>query len=52
MSDGDQSLTLDAFSDLMHRLAAFAEAAGRTVGGSESVSQTERSELRAVSSGL
>jgi len=52
MSDGDQSLTLDAFADLMHRLAAFAEAAGRTVRQDESVSRTERSELRAVSSGL
>src|SRR5690242_11623935 len=51
-SDGDQSLTLDAFGTLMRRLGAFAEAAGRTVRNSESVSQTERSELRAVGSGL
>jgi 3-deoxy-7-phosphoheptulonate synthase len=31
LSDGDQSLTLDAFSDLMQRLVPFAEAAGRTL---------------------
>ena len=31
LSDGDQSLTLDAFSDLMQRLAPFAEAAGRSL---------------------
>jgi 3-deoxy-7-phosphoheptulonate synthase len=31
LSDGDQSLTLDAFADLAVRLRAFAEAAGRTV---------------------
>jgi 3-deoxy-7-phosphoheptulonate synthase len=31
LSDGDQSLTLDAFGDLMRRLAPFAEAAGRTL---------------------
>ena len=30
LSDGDQSLTLEGFGDLMSRLAAFAEAAGRT----------------------
>jgi 3-deoxy-7-phosphoheptulonate synthase len=30
-SDGDQSLTLDAFAQLMRRLAPFAEAAGRTM---------------------
>ena len=28
-SDGDQSLTPEAFADMMHRLASFAEAAGR-----------------------
>src|SRR5690348_14721381 len=38
-SDGDQSLTLDAFGTLMRRLGAFAEAAGRTVRNSESVGQ-------------
>jgi 3-deoxy-7-phosphoheptulonate synthase len=31
-SDGDQSLTLPAFADLMQRLEAFAEAAGRSLG--------------------
>jgi 3-deoxy-7-phosphoheptulonate synthase len=31
LSDGDQSLTPDAFDDLMHRLAAFAGASGRTL---------------------
>ena len=31
LSDGDQSLTLDAFSDLMQRLVPFAEAAGRSL---------------------
>jgi 3-deoxy-D-arabino-heptulosonate 7-phosphate (DAHP) synthase len=31
LSDGDQSLTLDAFGDLMRRLAPSAEAAGRSV---------------------
>jgi 3-deoxy-7-phosphoheptulonate synthase len=31
LSDGDQSLTIDAFSDLMQRLVPFAEAAGRTL---------------------
>lgn len=31
LSDGDQSLTLDAFADLMRRLAPFAEAAGRSL---------------------
>jgi 3-deoxy-7-phosphoheptulonate synthase len=29
LSDGDQSLTLDAFADLMRRIAPFAHAAGR-----------------------
>ncbi|MEP6905732.1 MAG: 3-deoxy-7-phosphoheptulonate synthase [Gemmatimonadales bacterium] len=31
LSDGDQSLSLDAFADLMRRLAPFAEAAGRSL---------------------
>ncbi|MDQ3950793.1 MAG: 3-deoxy-7-phosphoheptulonate synthase, partial [Gemmatimonadota bacterium] len=31
LSDGDQSLTPTAFSDLLRRLAAFAEAAGRSL---------------------
>src|SRR5258707_4529866 len=31
LSDGDQSLTLDGFSDLMQRLVPFAEAAGRSL---------------------
>jgi 3-deoxy-7-phosphoheptulonate synthase len=31
LSDGDQSLTLDAFGDLMRRLGPFAEAAGRSL---------------------
>ncbi len=31
LSDGDQSLTFDAFRDLMMRLRPFAEAAGRTL---------------------
>jgi 3-deoxy-7-phosphoheptulonate synthase len=38
-SDGDQSLTLDAFAQLMEKIARFADAAGRSVAGSESVSQ-------------
>jgi 3-deoxy-7-phosphoheptulonate synthase len=33
LSDGEQSLTLEAFSGLMHGVAAFAAAAGRTVAG-------------------
>lgn len=33
LSDGDQSLDFDAFGDLMRRLPAFAEAAGRTLRG-------------------
>ncbi|MBA4158910.1 MAG: 3-deoxy-7-phosphoheptulonate synthase [Gemmatimonadetes bacterium] len=32
LSDGDQSLTLDAFAELMRRLRPFAEAAGRELG--------------------
>jgi 3-deoxy-7-phosphoheptulonate synthase len=39
-SDGDQSLTLDAFAQLMRRLAPFAEAAGRTMPESAAVSPT------------
>jgi 3-deoxy-7-phosphoheptulonate synthase len=31
LSDGDQSLTLESFGDLMRRLAPFAEAAGRSI---------------------
>jgi 3-deoxy-7-phosphoheptulonate synthase len=31
LSDGDQSLTLDAFAELVRRLVPFAEAAGRTL---------------------
>jgi len=31
LSDGDQSLSLDAFADLMRRLGPFAEAAGRSL---------------------
>ena len=31
MSDGDQSLTIDAFGEMMRTLALFAEAAGRTL---------------------
>jgi 3-deoxy-7-phosphoheptulonate synthase len=31
LSDGDQSLSLDAFADLMRRVRVFAEAAGRTL---------------------
>ena len=31
LSDGDQSLTLDAFADMMRTLRAFAEAAGRSL---------------------
>jgi 3-deoxy-7-phosphoheptulonate synthase len=31
LSDGDQSLTLDAFAELMARLRPFAEAAGRSL---------------------
>src|SRR5712671_5242625 len=31
LSDGDQSLSLEAFADLMRRLAPFAEAAGRSM---------------------
>jgi 3-deoxy-7-phosphoheptulonate synthase len=31
LSDGDQSLTLDAFAELMKRLAPFADAAGRSL---------------------
>jgi 3-deoxy-7-phosphoheptulonate synthase len=31
LSDGDQSLTFDAFEDLVSRLGAFADAAGRTL---------------------
>jgi 3-deoxy-D-arabino-heptulosonate 7-phosphate (DAHP) synthase len=31
LSDGDQSLALEEFAELMQRLAPFAEAAGRTV---------------------
>jgi 3-deoxy-7-phosphoheptulonate synthase len=31
LSDGDQSLSLDAFADFMRRLRPFAEAAGRTL---------------------
>ncbi len=34
MSDGDQSLTLDAFGAMMRALAPFAEAAGRTLSAS------------------
>ena len=33
LSDGDQSLTLDSFADLMRRLAPFARAAGRELAG-------------------
>ena len=33
LSDGDQSLSLDGFRNLMERLGAFAEAAGRSLGG-------------------
>jgi len=32
-SDGDQSLSFEAFQSVMSRLAAFAQAAGRTLGG-------------------
>jgi len=35
LSDGDQSLTPAAFADLMHSLAAFASAAGRTLQSDE-----------------
>jgi 3-deoxy-7-phosphoheptulonate synthase len=35
LSDGDQSLTLGAFADLMRRLAPFAEAAGRSLSSVE-----------------
>ena len=35
LSDGDQSLTPDAFGDLMRRLRAFAHAAGRTLGSAQ-----------------
>lgn len=31
LSDGDQSLTFAEFADLMRRLGAFAEAAGRSL---------------------
>jgi 3-deoxy-7-phosphoheptulonate synthase len=31
MSDGDQSLTIDAFGEMMRSLQLFAEAAGRTL---------------------
>src|SRR5690606_29426915 len=31
LSDGDQSLTLESFADLMKRVDAFARAAGRTM---------------------
>ena len=31
MSDGDQSLTIDAFGEMMRSLQRFAEAAGRTL---------------------
>ena len=31
LSDGDQSLTLDAFAEMLRRLVPFAEAAGRTL---------------------
>jgi 3-deoxy-7-phosphoheptulonate synthase len=31
LSDGDQSLTIDAFAELMRQLAPFAAAAGRTM---------------------
>jgi 3-deoxy-7-phosphoheptulonate synthase len=34
-SDGDQSLTFEAFADLMRTARLFAEAAGRTIGGAE-----------------
>jgi 3-deoxy-7-phosphoheptulonate synthase len=37
LSDGDQSLTFDAFGDLMRRLAPFAEAAGRSLASSTNV---------------
>jgi 3-deoxy-7-phosphoheptulonate synthase len=33
LSDGDQSLTLDHFAELMRRLAPFAHAAGRELAG-------------------
>ena len=33
LSDGDQSLTLDGFAELMRRIRPFAEAAGRTMAG-------------------
>ena len=33
LSDGDQSLTLEAFADFMRRLRPFADAAGRTLAG-------------------
>ena len=33
LSDGDQSLTLSSFADLMRRLAPFAQAAGRELAG-------------------
>ena len=33
LSDGDQSLTLEAFEDLMRTLRPFADAVGRTLGG-------------------
>ena len=31
LSDGDQSLTIDAFAELMRQIRPFAEAAGRTL---------------------
>ncbi|HEX5437025.1 MAG TPA: 3-deoxy-7-phosphoheptulonate synthase [Gemmatimonadaceae bacterium] len=48
-SDGDQSLTLEAFDALMQRLAVFARAAGREVGRSTSVSQRVNGPETAVS---
>ena len=45
-SDGDQSLTLEAFADLMRRLAPFADAAGRTLPHSDSAQVAPRAPTR------
>jgi 3-deoxy-7-phosphoheptulonate synthase len=49
-SDGDQSLTLDAFGAFMKRLEPFASAAGRTMRGSE-VASAVTSGSEALSAG-
>jgi 3-deoxy-7-phosphoheptulonate synthase len=40
LSDGDQSLSFEGFRELMKRLGAFAEAAGRSLGPSRSGAKT------------